>query len=511
MSGAAVTTTMLLDALPEKTVLGALPGTVTGVAYDSRKVEAGDLFVAIPGFKQDGRRFAADAQGRGAAAIVAEGGDPLPGSPTARIVVPSSREALARLADAYYGHPSRRLTVIGITGTNGKTTTSLLVEALLAAEGRPTGVIGTIQYRVGAAVETASQTTPEALELQTLLARMVEAGVAGAAMEVSSHALTLHRVEGIEFDVAVFTNLTQDHLDFHRTLEAYRDAKARLFALLAGGRKPRRAAVVNVDDPAGAAMIAPAAAERRVRVISFGLHGGAELTPQRWESGASGIRLEVATPRGAIEIASPLVGEHNVMNLLAAIGVGLALDMEPQRIGLALSRVATVPGRFERVEAGQNFLVVVDYAHTPDALERVLTTARKLVGPGGRLGVVFGCGGDRDRTKRPIMGGIATRIADRAWVTSDNPRTEKPEAILAEIETGIAAEAAGRHESMADRRRAIQTAVAWARPGDVVVIAGKGHETYQIVGTQVLPFDDREVARAALVERGGPGGSAWRR
>jgi UDP-N-acetylmuramoyl-L-alanyl-D-glutamate--2,6-diaminopimelate ligase len=219
----------------------------------------------------------------------------------------------------------------------------------------------------------------------------------------------------------------------------------------------------------------------------------------------------VATPRGVIEIASPLVGEHNVMNLLAAIGVGLALDMEPQRIGLTLSRVATVPGRFERVEAGQNFLVVVDYAHTPDALERVLTTARKLVGPGGRLGVVFGCGGDRDRTKRPIMGGIATRIADRAWVTSDNPRTEKPEAILAEIETGIAAEAAGRHESMADRRRAIQTAVAWARPGDVVVIAGKGHETYQIVGTQVLPFDDREVARAALVERGGPGGSAWRR
>ena len=506
-----MTTTTLLDALPEKTVLGTLPGTVTGVAYDSRKVEAGELFVAIPGFKQDGRRFAADALGRGAAAVVAEGGDPLPGSPTARIVVPSSREALARLADAYFGHPSRRLTMVGITGTNGKTTTSLLVEALLAAAGRPTGVIGTIQYRVGAAVETASQTTPEALELQTLLARMVEAGVGGAAMEVSSHALALHRVEGIEFDVAVFTNLTQDHLDFHRTLEAYRDAKARLFALLAAGRKPRRTAVVNVDDAAGPSMIAAAAADPRVRLITFGLEGRADLSPRRWESGAGGIQLEVATPRGPIAIGSPLVGEHNVMNLLGAIGVGLALDMEPASIGRILSGVQTVPGRFERVEAGQDFLVVVDYAHTPDALERVLTTARKLVGSGGRLGVVFGCGGDRDRTKRPIMGGIATRIADRAWVTSDNPRTEKPEAILTEIQAGIGPEAAGRYESLVDRRRAIQAAVAWAQTSDVVVIAGKGHETYQIVGTQVLPFDDREVARAALVERGGPGGRAWRR
>jgi UDP-N-acetylmuramoyl-L-alanyl-D-glutamate--2,6-diaminopimelate ligase len=224
-----------------------------------------------------------------------------------------------------------------------------------------------------------------------------------------------------------------------------------------------------------------------------------------------GIRLQVISSRGPIEITSPLVGEHNVMNLLGAIGVGLALDMEPQQIGRVLSRVATVPGRFERVEAGQPFLVVVDYAHTPDALENVLTTARKLLRPGARLGVVFGCGGDRDRGKRPIMGGIAVRLADRAWVTSDNPRSERPEAILAEIETGIPAEAAGRHESIADRRVAIERAVAWAREGDVVVIAGKGHETYQIVGSRVLDFDDRAVARAALAARGGSGGSAWRR
>ena len=503
-------TTTLLDALPDKTVLGSLPAGVTGVAYDSRKVAAGALFVAIPGFKQDGRKFAADALGRGAAVVVAEGADPLPGSAAARVLVPSSREALARLADAYHGHPSRRLRVIGITGTNGKTTTSLLVEALLGAGGRQTGVIGTIQYRVGDQAEAASQTTPEALELQALLARMVEARVGGAAMEVSSHALSLSRVDGIEFDVAVFTNLTQDHLDFHKTLEAYRDAKARLFGLLARSRKPRRAAVVNVDDPAGAAMICATEADPRVRILTFGLRAPALLRPRRWESGMDGITLEVVIPGGEISITSALVGEHNVMNLLGAVGVGLALEMEPAQIGRILSGVATVPGRFERVEAGQPFLVVVDYAHTPDALENVLATARKLLKPGARLGVVFGCGGDRDRGKRPIMGGIAARLADRAWVTSDNPRSERPEAILAEIETGIPATAAGRHESVADRRRAIEGAVAWAREGDVVVIAGKGHETYQIVGSEMLPFDDREVARTALVERGGTGGRAWR-
>jgi UDP-N-acetylmuramoyl-L-alanyl-D-glutamate--2,6-diaminopimelate ligase len=262
-------------------------------------------------------------------------------------------------------------------------------------------------------------------------------------------------------------------------------------------------------------MLAAAAADARVRLLTFGLSGGldgrADLRPRHWESGMDGIRLQVDSSRGPIEITSPLVGEHNVMNLLGAAGVGLALDMEPRQIGQILSRVTTVPGRFERVEAGQPFLVVVDYAHTPDALERVLTTARKLLHPGARLGVVFGCGGDRDRGKRPIMGGIASRLADRAWVTSDNPRSEEPEAILAEIETGIPPGAAGRHESIADRRRAIQGAVAWAREGDVVVIAGKGHETYQIVGADVLPFDDREVARAALLEHGRGGGCAWRR
>ena len=498
MSGAPVPTSTLLAALPDKTVLGSLPPTITGIAYDSRKVAPGELFVAVSGLKQDGRRFAADAVGRGAAAVVLEGADVLAGSATARVIVPSSREALARLADAYFGHPSRALTVVGITGTNGKTTTSFLVDALLRAGGHPTGLVGTIEYRIGAETLPAGQTTPEAVELQSLLARMVERGVRAVGMEVSSHALALSRVDGIEFDVAVFTNLTQDHLDFHLTLDAYREAKARLFRLLAAGTKPRRVAVVNADDAAGAAMVAGL----DVPTLGFGLGRAAAVRPRRFASGMDGIRMEAETPAGTIDIVSALVGEHNVMNLLGAVAVGLALDMDRSAIARALSAVTAVPGRFERVEAGQPFLVAVDYAHTPDALDRVLTTARKLLTGDGRLAVVFGCGGDRDRGKRPLMGAIAARLADRVWVTSDNPRSERPAAIIAEIVEGIPP-AAGRdrHATMPDRKAAIRAALEWARAGDVVVIAGKGHETYQIIGSEVLAFDDRAQARAVLAER----------
>jgi UDP-N-acetylmuramoyl-L-alanyl-D-glutamate--2,6-diaminopimelate ligase len=492
-------TALLLDALADKDVLGNPPTTVTGVAYDSRKVRPGNLFVAVPGLKQDGRRYIGEALGRGAAAVVVEPPDPLAGSSTARIVVPSTRAALARLADAYFEHPSRALTVVGITGTNGKTTSSLLVDALFAARGLRTGVIGTIEYRIGNEAQPAGQTTPEAVELNALLAEMVSARVSAVAMEVSSHALALHRVDGIEFDVAVFTNLTQDHLDFHVTFEAYRLAKARLFALLAAGAKPRRTAVINADDPAGRAMVEGL----DVPTIRFGLGPSADVRPRQLISGTDGIRMDVQTPRGAVEIASRLVGEHNAMNLLGAVSVGLALDMDLAAISHALAGVTAVPGRFERVEAGQPFLVVVDYAHTPDALERVLTTARKLVTPPGRLSVVFGCGGDRDRGKRPIMGAIAARLADRVWITSDNPRSERPEAIIDEIAAGI--ETAGSRAeapvALPDRREAIGRAVAEARAGDVVVIAGKGHETYQLIGGAVLPFDDRDVARAALAGR----------
>ncbi|HYB43823.1 MAG TPA: UDP-N-acetylmuramoyl-L-alanyl-D-glutamate--2,6-diaminopimelate ligase [Candidatus Methylomirabilis sp.] len=495
--------TDLLDALPEKTVLGPLPAAVTGVAYDSRKVSAGDLFVAVPGLKLDGRDYALDAIERGATAVVLEGADTLPGGRAGRILVPSSREALARLADAYFRHPSRALTVVGITGTNGKTTTSLLVEALLRSGGRTTGVIGTIEYRIGSERRPAGQTTPEAVELQSLLAEMVERGAGGVAMEVSSHALALRRVDGVEFDVAVFTNLTQDHLDFHLTLEAYRAAKARLFSLLAASGKRRRTAVINADDPAGASMVQGL----DLSVVRFGRGGGhggggTDVSPRRFTSAIDGIRMDVDTPAGAVEIESPLVGEHNVMNLLGAVGVGVALGMERAAIATALASVRSVPGRFERVEAGQPFLVVVDYAHTPDALERVLATARRLVAPGARLAVVFGCGGDRDRGKRPLMGGIAARLADRLWVTSDNPRSEPPEAIIAEILAGIPATAGpARHTAIADRRAAITGALEWAGAGDVIVIAGKGHETYQLVGARVLSFDDREVARGVLAGR----------
>ena len=498
MSGDPVPAAILLEALTDKTVLGTMPATLSGVAYDSRRVEPGDVFVAVPGLKQDGRHYVEQALARGAAAVVVEGPDLFEGSAIGRVLVGSSREALARLADAYFGHPSGALTVVGITGTNGKTTTSYLVDALLSARGQRAGLIGTVQYRVGSEVIGAGQTTPEAVELQSYLRRMVDEGLTAVAMEVSSHALALSRVDGIDFDIAVFTNLTQDHLDFHETMDAYREAKRRLFVLLATGRKPGRSAVVNADDPSGLAMVT----DLPLHTLTYGIRGRADVRPTRWSSGAEGIRMNVRTPAGHLDIASALVGEHNVMNLLAAVGVGVALGMAPEAIGRALGTVVSVPGRFERVEAGQPFLVVVDYAHTPDALERTLETARKLVARAGRLAVVFGCGGDRDRGKRPLMGAIAERLCDRVWITSDNPRSERPEAIIAEVVAGIPGGLmAERHEALPDRKVAIQRAVQWARADDVIVIAGKGHETYQIIGSEVLPFDDRAQALAALAGR----------
>jgi UDP-N-acetylmuramoyl-L-alanyl-D-glutamate--2,6-diaminopimelate ligase len=492
----AVDVRTLLAALPDKRVIGATPARVSGLADDSRRVQPGDCFVAIPGFKVDARQFVTEAVARGATLVVTEG-DAVD-ERVAQVLVPSARAALARLADAFYGHPSRHLTVVGITGTNGKTTTSYLVEALLQSRGLRTGVIGTIQYVIGPERRPASQTTPDALALQSLLAQMLAQGVRGVAMEVSSHALALARVDEMTFDVAVFTNLTQDHLDFHGTFDEYRRAKRRLFELLAASPKPGRTAVVNGDDPSGAEMVRGLA----VPVLTFGLSEGLSVRAVEHASTIDGIALVAETPRGQVTVRSPLIGEHNVMNLLGAIATGLALGLDPPAVGQALSRVGTVPGRFEQVRAGQPFLVVVDYAHTPDALERVLATARKLTT--GRLVAVFGCGGDRDRTKRPIMGEIAARLADRVWVTSDNPRSERPQAIIDEILTGVqrVAGATGRASAVPDRRQAIGAALAWATAGDTVVIAGKGHETYQIIGADVLPFDDREVARQALATRG---------
>jgi UDP-N-acetylmuramoyl-L-alanyl-D-glutamate--2,6-diaminopimelate ligase len=488
---------LLIDALPERRVVGTPPPTVSGLTADSRRVEPGDCFVAVPGFKQDARRFVPDAVARGARLVVTEG-EPLAALPVAQVLVPSARHALARLADAYHGHPSAALTLVGITGTNGKTTTSYLVEALLRARGLRTGIIGTIQYVLGGETRPARQTTPEALAIQGMLADARARGIGGVAMEVSSHALALSRVDGLDFDVAIFTNLTQDHLDFHGTLDEYRRAKRRLFELLAASPKPGRTAVVNADDPAGAAMVEGL----DVPVLSYGLSPTARVRAVEHTSALDGIQMTVETPRGRLTLRSALIGEHNVSNLLGAIGAGLALGLAPDAIASALAAVGTVPGRFEQVQAGQPFLVVVDYAHTPDALERVLVTARKITP--GRLGVVFGCGGDRDRGKRPIMGELAARLADRAWVTSDNPRSERPEAIVDEVLTGVARVAGGRERCVAepDRALAIRGALGWAVAGDTVVIAGKGHETYQVVGTEMHDFDDRAVARQILGDRG---------
>ena len=492
----------LLRVLPDKDLRGPMPGEVRGLTDDSRRVAAGSCFVAVRGLRVDGHRFIPQAVDRGASAVVAEGPDPLPDRAVGRILVPDTRWALPRLADAYFGHPSRALTVVGITGTNGKTTTSYLVEALLRARGLATGVIGTIQYVIRDVGRDAGQTTPDALELQGLLGEMVAAGVGGVAMEVSSHALELRRADGIAFDVAIFTNLTQDHLDFHGTMEAYARAKSRLFfELLLEGAKPGAMAVLNGDDPVGAAWARALADRLPGRVLTFSLGGlgaGPSVRPRTWESSLAGITLEAETPGGPVSVRSTLIGEHNVMNLLGAVAAGVALGLPPGAIGVALGQVRAVPGRFERVDAGQDFLVVVDYAHTPDALRRVLATARRLTP--GRLGVVFGAGGDRDRGKRPIMGRIAAQLADRIWLTSDNPRSEDPEAIIAEIARGVVPLPPEGYTSDPDRGAAIHEALGWARTGDTVVIAGKGHETYQIIAGQTFPFDDRQITRQILTE-----------
>jgi UDP-N-acetylmuramoyl-L-alanyl-D-glutamate--2,6-diaminopimelate ligase len=492
----------LLSEIPGAEVAGSTAVEVESVDHDSRTAGAGSLFVCIRGFKQDGHAFIREAARRGAAAVVVEA-DPadLTIPPRLTVVrVPDSRLALARLAARFFAHPSRRLRLVGVTGTNGKTTSAYLVEAILRAAGHRVGLLGTIEYRCGATTFPGERTTPEASDLQRLLARMRDMGAWGAAMEVSSHSLMLNRVEACEFDVAIFTNLTQDHLDFHGTMERYAEAKARLFSSLGHARvKPGVAgAVVNADDPWAEFM----AQRTRARVIRFSLARDADLTLRTSDFDLTGIRASVASPWGELQVVSSLVGRHNLANILGAAGACLHLGIPRQVVEAGIAGLQRVPGRFEKVEAGQPFGVVVDYAHTPDALERVLTFARQYAR--GRVIVVFGCGGDRDRGKRPRMGEAASRLADAVFVTSDNPRTEDPEAILEEIVAGIKkpfAAGAG-HVRIPDRREAIGAALASARGGDLVVIAGKGHEAYQILRDRTIPFDDRVVAREALTALG---------
>lgn len=486
----------LIGVLPEKKIVGNLPEFIQNISYDSRKVGKDYLFVCINGEHVDGHNFARDAKKNGASVILSEREDILRKSKLSGIVVPDTKAALACLANRFYNYPSRELILIGITGTNGKTTTAYLIEAILREKGIPAGLIGTINYRIKDKVLPARQTTPESLDLQKFLREMVNKGVKSCVMEVSSHALALNRVKGCEFDIAIFTNLSQDHLDFHKDFESYLRAKTLLFRQLSeeSAKLREKFAIVNIDDAKSHNMIIETGAE----IVKYGFNLRSDIYPGIYQSTINGITMEVITPLGKTDIKSPLIGHHNIYNILAAIATGMCLEIELPVIRDAIQKVESIPGRFERIEQGQNFLVVVDYAHTPDALENVLNTARKLTR--NNLMVVFGCGGDRDKTKRPIMGEIAARIADYVVLTSDNPRSEDPMGIIKEIEEGMQKVEVPEEKYIIfeNRFEAIQHAILRAEKGDTVVIAGKGHELYQIVGKKVHDFDDREVAREIL-------------
>lgn len=457
---------------------------VTGLAYDNRAVEPGTVFFCVPGFTRDGHDFAPDAVARGAVALVVA--RPL-GLGVPEVLVDDVRAAMAGAAARFFGDPSAELAVCGITGTNGKTTTAFLVRSLLEAAGLSCGLLGTVKSVVGGVERPVVRTTPEAIDLQRTFREMLVAGDVACAMEISSHALELRRTEGIRVAVAVFTNLTQDHLDFHPTMEDYFRAKRRLFA--SGSTAAR---VVNADDPYGRRL-----ADEFAGTITFGIDAAADYRATAIESDFTGSRFVAVTPDGEFEVVTGLPGRFNVLNALAAWAAARRLGAEPVAIAAALPGAARVPGRFEPVDEGQPFAVLVDYSHTPDSLENALRAARELAD--GRVIVVFGAGGDRDRGKRPLMGEVAARLADVALVTSDNPRSEDPAAIIAEILAGIGPDAPARVEDDPDRRASIAHAVAMAAAGDVVLIAGKGHERGQeLAGGRKEPFDDAAMVRTAL-------------
>jgi UDP-N-acetylmuramoyl-L-alanyl-D-glutamate--2,6-diaminopimelate ligase len=473
-------------------VRGAPEVGVKGIETDSRAVRPGALFAALPGRKSDGHRYLGAATAAGAAALLVEPGQGA-AAPAGPAVVEATnlRHALGAMADRFFDHPSGDLDLVGVTGTNGKTTVTWLLEAIARAAGRKAGVIGTIACRWEGREHPAGNTTPEAPELQRLLREMADSGVQIAALEASSHALELDRLVGCRFAVAVFTNLGRDHLDFHRGLEDYEAAKAKLFT-----EHAPKASVINADDPAGARLIAVA----RGTVIAYGRGEAAALRAVEISSGAGGLRFVIAAEGQRVEILSPLIGAHNVGNVLAAAGAARSLGLSWDAVQAGVAACRLVPGRFERVGGcGEGPLVLVDFAHTPEAVENALRVARGLCR--GKLAVVLGCGGDRDRGKRPLMGAAAALLADRAYLTSDNPRSERPEDILAQILAGARASGgAAVLQVIEDRRAAIRAAIRDCGAGDVVLIAGKGHEDTQTVGERTLPFSDREEARRALEE-----------
>ena len=499
----------LLKILPDTESHGDTAVSVRSLTCDSRAVLPGSLFFALRGAQADGHRYINQALAAGAVAVVLEDNAYAPaGLPWAK--VSDGRAAMGKMAALFNGNPTATIPLIGITGTNGKTTTTYLIEAIMAAANKPAAVLGTISYRFGSTTIPASHTTPESTELQHAFRELADAGARSFVMEVSSHALEQKRVDGCHFDVGIFSNLTRDHLDYHVTMESYLEAKCRLFSdlLQPSKEKPRRRAVINMDDPHGEDIVRRCACP----VITFGINGHCDVRPTDVTSSVTGIRATLITPTGEIGFESRLLGSFNLSNILAAAAAGVALGLPLQAIKQGIENHTTVPGRMERVENQRGVTCLVDYAHTGDALENVLATLKKIAT--GRTITLFGCGGDRDNGKRPIMGRIAATMSDLAIVTSDNPRTENPAVILKQIRDGITPLGLREydHDELEDgfaekgftmvenRREAIRLAIRLSRPGDIVLLAGKGHEDYQIIGTVKHHFDDREEAVAAFTE-----------
>jgi|HubBroStandDraft_6_1064221.scaffolds.fasta_scaffold22747_3 UDP-N-acetylmuramoyl-L-alanyl-D-glutamate--2,6-diaminopimelate ligase len=477
-------------------VSGPANPRVNSVACDSRKVAGGALFFALPGEKVDGIEFAQSAIALGAVAVASPHARPTniaEGITWIELSARKERRALATAAANFYGHPAAALKLVGLTGTNGKTTTTFLVDSILHAAGFTTGLVGTTGYRTPAGNREATNTTPESLDLQQIFAEVRDAGGTHAVLEASSHALAMDRLWGCHFAAAIFTNLTRDHLDYHKNFEDYFAAKRLLFEGTGAGAPD--AGVINADD-AYATRLAGLAK----RTFTYGLQGSADLTTKKFEPSFHGLEFTAQTPAGKIEVRSPLVGRINVYNILAAIGAGLALEIPVGKIEEGIARLELVPGRFQRIDEGQPFLVVVDYAHTDDALRNLVTTAREL-SPTGRIITVFGAGGDRDRMKRPLMGEAAGSLSDLVVLTSDNPRGEDPLRIINDVIVGLQ-KVNAKYRIEAEREQALEFALEEARPGDIVLLAGKGHETYQVLRDRTVEFDDREKARAILRRKG---------
>ncbi len=468
--------------------------TIRNVACDSRKVQSQGLFFALQGAKEDGSKFARDAVSRGAVAVVSEAAAPpaLPHS-VAWIQVPAARKALAVAAANFFGHPANALQLAAVTGTNGKTTTTSLIDSIIKASGEKTGLFGTIAYHTPLGDYPAPNTTPESVDLQRFLAEIRDAGGKYAVLEASSHSLMMDRLWGCHFQAAVFTNLTHEHMDFHKTFEDYFTAKRRLFESTGAG--PAEVAVLNADDEYGQRLRNIAKSS-----VTYGIEESADISTKKFQLNFSGLAFTAHTPNGKLQITSSLVGRINVYNILAAIGAAQALGLSNETIEAGIKNLASVSGRFQQVALGQPFLVIVDYAHTDDALQNLIRTAREL-NPKGRIITLFGCGGGKDRTKRPVMGEVAGRLGDLTILTNDNPRLEDPLKIISDVVVGLQ-KSNGKYLIEPDRGKAISMAIDEAREGDIVLLAGKGHEEYQIIGETTLLWDDREEARKALRDRG---------